>query len=391
MSLVHACLEPQPHHRPSAREFLQSLRQCPGYHNSPEELGHALSSIMGTYRASGHTGPSVAATPELEATLAALDVVRKLTEAEPPQGDTQRQPGPPAEQAAPRLPDTVKAAAVPIPVASHRPAAEHPPRGADARFSEPGALRPPAMASVSPPVEGQAPPIPPPRSRSRSPVLIVALAFIGLGAMAWGAVLLWGQLEGRDTQPVAQELPTSVGFQAPTSRAEPAALSADSDPPRASPMSPWEPQPEPEPEPQPEPQRAAEPEPEPEPPSVAPPEPATPEPAPTVAPDEQPGAKRKKRKKKQATPPPSHPVSVTVILHGSSQGAIRIDGDKIRGVRHGTRLEIPSGRHKFEWRMVGETTWRNAGRHRLTARSYWVRLSEDRGFALGRSGPEGRQ
>lgn len=75
VSLIHGCLDVNGRRRPTARQVLQLLRQCPGYTNDPEELADVLTTVMGSYRASGNTGPSVAATPELAATFAALEAL----------------------------------------------------------------------------------------------------------------------------------------------------------------------------------------------------------------------------------------------------------------------------------------------------------------------------
>ncbi|MCH9687338.1 MAG: protein kinase [Deltaproteobacteria bacterium] len=76
VSIVQACLEPNPRQRPDARELLRALEKCPGYTRDPSALQLAVTSVLGPNRSSGRTLHNFAPPPELVATFAALEAVR---------------------------------------------------------------------------------------------------------------------------------------------------------------------------------------------------------------------------------------------------------------------------------------------------------------------------
>ncbi|MBL4683662.1 MAG: protein kinase, partial [Nannocystaceae bacterium] len=94
MSLIEACLEPNPRQRPTAAQFMTALRKCPGFSRDPEHVKTVVSSILGSQRRTGRTLNGFSSTPELAATFAALEVAAKPT-ADPvlPRGPGEDEPG----------------------------------------------------------------------------------------------------------------------------------------------------------------------------------------------------------------------------------------------------------------------------------------------------------
>ena len=76
VSLIEACLEPNPRQRPKARELLHALQKCPGYTRDPTDLQAVVESVIGPHRSSGQTQHEFKVTPELAATFAALEVAQ---------------------------------------------------------------------------------------------------------------------------------------------------------------------------------------------------------------------------------------------------------------------------------------------------------------------------
>jgi len=72
-TLIQACMKPQPAQRPTAREFVVTLRRCPGYSRDPEDLVQEVISTSGSdRRSSGRTKHDMVAAPVRAATSAAL-------------------------------------------------------------------------------------------------------------------------------------------------------------------------------------------------------------------------------------------------------------------------------------------------------------------------------
>lgn len=71
-NLIRSCLHPNANVRPTAKDLLTALKQCPGYRCDASVLKHELMPLIGTARSSGASQEEPVATPELRATLAAL-------------------------------------------------------------------------------------------------------------------------------------------------------------------------------------------------------------------------------------------------------------------------------------------------------------------------------
>jgi serine/threonine protein kinase len=78
VSVIEACLETNPRQRPVASEVLRALERCPGYTRDPSSVKADVRKILGLRRSSGQTQHEFTATPELVATLAALEAVQVL-------------------------------------------------------------------------------------------------------------------------------------------------------------------------------------------------------------------------------------------------------------------------------------------------------------------------
>jgi serine/threonine-protein kinase len=78
VSIIEACLESNPRQRPMASEVLRALERCPGYTRDPSSVKADITRILGRRRSSGQTQHEFTATPELVATLAALEAVQTV-------------------------------------------------------------------------------------------------------------------------------------------------------------------------------------------------------------------------------------------------------------------------------------------------------------------------
>ncbi|MBL4683328.1 MAG: protein kinase [Nannocystaceae bacterium] len=348
ISLIKDCLAGNPRRRPTASQFIDSLTRCP---DLPQEMSAFVADIVlarGSRRTSGRTLDKFTFTPELIATMSALEA-RELERA------LQSPVGKPAA-----LLDARSGREADAPTFFHRDRPiQHSPTPASPPMSSVSlAEMPPSeRTEVLPPLFApREPPVPQPKTtvlRSVPKRRQWRLIVLPLGLAAVGAAVL---VAWPDT-PSAMPVSTSQPHAAVTPRESPERAPSHNPPLRPvdvqrehdGPIIPTSSTPV----------------------DVEPQSVVSTVPSPK-APTSLPPTNKPKRRHAEKIPAA---ISVTLVLDLIEGAEVKIGRRTLTVVRK-REIKVPAGHHRLRWRVLGDEAWHDKGRMRFTAKGgYLLRLN----------------